>query len=195
VKAAAAALLLALTGVAQAHTLQFQGTFAPEAAGATGSGTLFLEYDHDGHTLFIDLTFSGLSGNTNNAHIHCCTAAPNTGAAGVALGDRTNGNNMITLFPTGVKAGTYTRVIDLAAVNSYPVTFFNNNGGTVASAEAVLIAGLTSGNAYFNIHTTAFGSGEIRTFVTAVPEPSAWLTMALGLSMVGGIARRRIAGQ
>ena len=51
---ATAALMLSFSGAAQAHLTVFQGTFAPEAPGATGSGTLMLEYDHDGHTLLID---------------------------------------------------------------------------------------------------------------------------------------------
>jgi hypothetical protein len=47
-----------------------------------------------------------------------------------------------------------------------------------ALAEQRLMANLASGNAYFNIHSTTFGGGEIRAFVTAVPEPQTYALMA-----------------
>jgi hypothetical protein len=62
---------------------------------------------------------------------------------------------------------------------------------TAAGAEARLMANLTSGQAYFNIHSSTFGGGEIRAFVTQVPEPGTWAMMALGLAAVAGVARRR----
>jgi len=184
---ALAALLLA-TG-AQAHITQFAGTFAPEAPGATGSGSLYMEYDDDGNTLFINATFAGLSGTTNNAHIHCCTALPNTGTAGVALAT----GGILPGFPLGVSSGSYTQLIDLTLTSSYSAGFVTGSGGTAAGAEARLIANLTSGNAYFNIHSTTFGGGEIRTFVTVVPEPATYGLMLAGLGGVLGLARRRRA--
>ena len=195
-KLATALTLLSLSGIAQAHITLFEGTFAPEAPGATGTGTLSLEYDSDGHTLFIDANWAGLSGVTTNAHIHCCTDAPFTGTAGVALGDTSNAGNRLTDFPLGVTAGTYTKVIDLTNSVHFTSAFLGTSGpggtpGTLAQAEARLIQGLASGNAYFNIHTETFTGGEIRTFVTVVPEASTWLMMALGLGLVGGVVRRR----
>ena len=189
---ATAALMLSFSGAAQAHLTVFQGTFAPEAPGATGSGTLMLEYDHDGHTLLIDAVWSGLSGTTTNAHIHCCTASPGSGTAGVALARSDVQPNILPNFPLGITSGSYQKVIDLTSTSNYSNTFLANSGGTAAGAEARLIANLTTQNAYFNIHTSTFGGGEIRAFVTAVPEPSTWISMLLGLGLVGGIARRRV---
>lgn len=183
--AIAAATFLA-AAPALAHTVTFVGTFGPEAAGATGSGTLSMEYDHDGHTLLINATWAGLSGNTNNAHIHCCTANPNTGTAGVALAQ----SGLLPGFPLGVKAGSYTRIIDLTQANQYSATFVTASGGTPAAAEARLIDNLTSGKAYFNIHSTTFPGGEIRTFVTVVPEPETYALMLGGLGLLA-LARRR----
>lgn len=178
---------LMLATAAQAHIQQFAGTFAPEVPGATGTGTLYMEYDDEGDTLYINATFSGLSGNTNNAHIHCCTATPNTGTAGVALAK----SGLLPNFPLGVKSGQYIQVIDLSDPLNYGGAFLSASGGTAAAAEARLMANLASGNAYFNIHSTTFGGGEIRAFVTAVPEPGTWAMMALGLAGVGALARRR----
>jgi hypothetical protein len=180
-----AALLLATA--AQAHLTQFAGTFAPEALGATGSGALSMEYDDDGHTLYMDASFQGLSGTTNNAHIHCCTALPNTGTAGVALAT----DGLLPGFPLGVQSGTYARLIDLTLATSYSAGFVAASGGTAAGAEARLIANLESGNAYFNIHSTTFPGGEIRTFVTVVPEPATYGLMLAGLAGVLGASLRR----
>jgi hypothetical protein len=185
----AVVLALAGTGAAQAHLTVFTGTFAPEAVGATGTGTLVLEYDDDGHTLAINATWSGLSGTTNNAHIHCCTAVANTGTAGVALAQ----SGILPGFPLGVSSGSYVRVIDLTQANQYSAAFITASGGTVAGAEARLISNLTSGQAYFNIHSTTFTGGEIRAFVTVVPEPATYALMTLGVAGVAGWVRRRKA--
>jgi hypothetical protein len=50
---------------------------------------------------------------------------------------------------------------------------------------------MLAGEAYLNIHTTTFGGGEIRGFLTAVPEPSTWAMMILGFAGVGFMAYRR----
>lgn len=182
----AAALALGASA-ASAHSVLFAGNFAAEAVGATGTGTLSLEYDDDGHSLLINASWSGLSGNTSNAHIHCCTVDPNTGTAGVALAQ----GGILPSFPLGVTSGSYVRIIDLTQSNQYSATFLTASGGTAALAEARLISNLMSGNAYFNIHTTTFPGGEIRTFVTAVPEPETYALMLGGLGVLTLLARRR----
>ena len=172
---------------AQAQLTNFQGTFAAEADGATGSGTLDMVYDPVGHTLNINATWAGLSGNTSNAHIHCCTASPNTGTASVALAQA----GLLPGFPLGIQSGSYSRLINLNQADQYNASFITGSGGTVAGAEVRLINNLASGNAYFNIHTSTFGGGEIRAFVTVVPEPETYALMLAGLGIVGWAAQRR----
>jgi hypothetical protein len=128
-------------------------------------------------TLTIASTFSGLSGTTTTAHIHAPTTVAGRGIAGVAVPFPLNPPSS-SGFPLGVQRGSYNAILDLASTSTYNGTFLSNNGkGTAAGAEAALIASFNAGTAYYNIHTTTFGGGEIRAF--AVP----WETDAL--SVVG----------
>jgi len=149
--------------------------FAPEGGeGRTGTGTGTLTYDDVAQTLAIAVSFSGLSGTTTVAHIHAPTAVAGTGNAGVA----TTTPSFVG-FPTGVKADSYNTTLDLTLASSYNGAFITNNGGTTETAQAALISSFDARKAYFNIHTTTFGRGEIRATVTPVP----WETDAL--SVVG----------
>jgi hypothetical protein len=181
---------LLFTSFARAYPIAFSATLGPEAAGATGTGSVMLEFDQAAHTLDIDASWSGLSGTTTVAHIHCCTASPGTGTIGVAV-------TPVTLpgFPAGVSSGVYSVQLDLSLIATYTGGFLANfGGGTAAGAEAALLAGLRSGSAYFNIHSSTFGPGEIRGFPSAVPEP---MTLSLFAMALLGVffARRKKIGQ
>ena len=58
------------------------GNFEAPPTGSLGTGWAFVTMDVVANTLAIDASFSGLTGLTTAAHIHCCIASP--GNAGVA---------------------------------------------------------------------------------------------------------------
>ena len=179
---------LALAVPASAATWIFDSSLDPEVAGASGTGSVRVTFDTDARTLQIDSDWSGLSAGTTVAHIHCCVAPP--GTAGVAVTPPT-----LPGFPTGVTSGTYTTTLDLSDASTYSTSFLDTlGGGTTEGAQAALLEGLQSQTAYFNVHTTAFPGGEIRGFMTAVPEPATWGLMIIGFGAIGAALRRRSRG-
>jgi len=170
------------------YSTTLSGAAEAPANASPGTGTATLLIDTLANTMTLDVIFSGLIGTTTAAHIHCCTALPAAGTAGVATQTPT-----FQGFPLGVQAGVYHHVFDLTDPASWNPVFITNNGGTPAGAEAVLLSGLDASQAYLNIHTSAIGAGEIRGFlVRSVPEPEGLVLLALGLGGMGlTVARRK----
>ncbi len=161
-------------------TLSGPAEAPPNASPGTGVATV--EFDLDLVTLKVSTSFSGLLGNVTAAHIHGATAIAGTGTAGVITQTPT-----FSGFPTGATSGTYTNTFDLTLASSYNAAYITANGGTVSGALNAFVLAAQSGKAYLNIHTTSFPGGEIRGFLTAVPEPS---SVALVGLVLGGIAVR-----
>jgi hypothetical protein len=72
---------------------------------ATGNATVIL--DTAANTLQVHVSFSGITTGTAASHIHCCTATPFTGIAGVATTTPTFAG-----FPLSVTSGVYNNTLD-----------------------------------------------------------------------------------
>jgi hypothetical protein len=165
------------------YTANLSGPNEDPPNASPGIGIAMVTVDDVANTMHIQVTFSGLLGNTTAAHIHCCTANPLTGTAGVA----TTTPNFVG-FPLGVTSGIYDNILDMTLNSSYNPSFVMAHGGTIAGAEAFLFNGMSLNESYFNIHTTVVGSGEIRGFLTrvsAVPEPTTLALLSFGLVGLG----------
>lgn len=190
--AAAGLLLSAMTAASAApvaYTAILTGLNEAPANASPGIGVTKVTFDESAHTLVINLAFAGLAGDSTAAHIHCCTAAPGAGTAGVATETPSFAG-----FPLGVNTGAFSHSYDTTLASTWNPAFIASNGGTAAGAEAAFNAGLMAGEAYLNVHSTAYQAGEIRGFlkpVNAVPEPATLAMLAAGLPLVAWARRRR----
>lgn len=187
-KVLAIAACFSVASAAQAATV-YKATLAgsnenPPNATA-GTGVAFVTIDEALGTMKLDVTFQDMTNPVTISHIHCCVAAP--GTAGVATTVPTFAG-----FPTGVTSGSYLQTFDMNSAGSYNPAFVTAHGD-VAGAFAFLVAGLNSGSAYLNLHTTQFPAGEIRGNFAAIPEPGTWALMITGFGLAGMAIRRRRA--
>lgn len=154
----------------------------PNPSLGTGIATLTFDLGGVTPTMLVEADFSGLSSPTTIAHVHCCTTMPEAGTTIPATTTPT-----FPGFPVGVTAGSYSQLFDMSLASSYNNSFLM--GSTPAQKLAAFLAGLDEGKAYFNVHTSTSGGGEIRGFLQFIPEPSSFALCALGA--IGLLARRR----
>ena len=142
--------------------------------GRTGSGIFNLVLV--GQTMTLSGSFSGISGNFSDAHIHGASAP---GANSGVL------YSIVPFLTLGAdnKSGTLSGQITL-------VPMPNNRNVPIAQQ----LQDLNNGLWYFNIHSSAdlpaspgFPGGEIRGQILLVPEPSTWALLSLG---AGGLLLR-----
>jgi hypothetical protein len=133
----------------------------PNSSAAIGHAVITIDFDI--LTMRVATTFSGLEGTVMAAHIHGPTAESGEGLADVMTQVPT-----FIGFPSGVTSGSYEHLFDLADPASYNPAFIAASGGT-SQAMNELFHALHDGKAYLNIHTSAYGGGEIRGFLFQVP--------------------------
>jgi hypothetical protein len=186
--ALAAVASVPATAATLVYTASLSGANESPANDSMGTGTARVTIDTVLNTMRVEAEFSGLTGTTTASHIHCCTVDPFLLNAGVATQTPS-----FTGFPLGVTAGVFDQTLDMTQASSYNSAFITAHGGTVQTALDDLLAGLDSGRAYLNIHSTYRTGGEIRGFLTAVPVPAALPLLASALAGLGVAARRRAA--
>lgn len=183
------AAVVAMPAAAQksVYTAVLNGPSESPANASPGTGSATVTIDSNLSTMRIQESFSGLLAGVTASHIHCCTMIPGTGTVGVATTTPT-----FLDFPSGVAAGIYDHTFDMTLASSYNAPFVTANGG-INGAFLALITGLNEGNAYANIHTNLFPSGEISGFLHAapVPEPETYAMLLAGLAIISAMARRR----
>lgn len=185
----AIALAGALVGPTQAAVLNWNSTLSgsqeipPIASTATGFGSV--RFDNVTNVLSLNVQWQGLiGGSAFMAHIHCCVVAP-PGNAGIAL------DLWTPTDPARPATGSYSAVYDLDDVNPFRASFTGPNGTALSAMEALINAmNAGEGRAYYNIHTTQFGPGEIRGNL-AVPEPATLSLLIAGLGLL--LAGRRFS--
>ena len=184
---ALAAVLLSTPLVAETMVWKFPIDEAsiksgPEADGSTnspGSGSGLVELDLDTNIISLDLSWSGLVGDLTKLHIH-----------GPATADRSNPQHLIEIFgPPEIpaelvaKSGSWFSSFELATLVQ---------PGFDPIELQFIINTLVSGQAYVNVHTTVFGTGEIRgNLGMPIPEPKSILLLLGGLFTVAGFRQRR----
>ena len=146
----ALALGLAACGSSNPAT-HFRATMnaANEPGGVTSPGTGTADYTVDGGTVSFTVTFTGLTANANNAHIH-------VGPAGVNGGVTVPFTSQVPHNTSGTFSGTFTAA-DVGAASTP-----DGGVGVDAGDYNGLLQLMRAGETYTNIHTTANQGGEIR---------------------------------
>ena len=168
-----ASILLGLVAAASwslpaaAHEVVYEANLSGGAvsppSGSLGTGFVRITIDLDVLTMRVQASFSGLTGATTAAHIHCCLVQG--GPANVVAATQIPAP---ASFPLGVTAGAYDQTLDISVASSYNPQFVTDHG-TLGDALDAMLNGLSGGTAYFDVHTSASAGGEIRGNLRSAP--------------------------
>ena len=138
------ALFMLCAVPAQANTITYQAILSgpaespPNASPGTGLGIITI--DDVANTMRVQINVRGFG---HDRHRHDGVAHPLLhGRAGHRHRDRRHADADVPGFPLGVRSGTYDHTFDLGLASSWNPAFITANGDSVASAEAVFLAGL-----------------------------------------------------
>jgi hypothetical protein len=180
--AALAVTLLAGTAISFAAPVTLDTTLTPVAGtGSTASGTFTGTFDPVTDQLIFTLSWTGLTTDLVNAHIHLASAPGGDGGVLVPF-FADGGVETISPPPPALPLGTS---------GSLAETITLTDAATIAN----FASGLSGGLLYVNVHSVTFPAGEIRgdlpVSASAVPEPSTFLLIGAGLVAVSLLCRRR----
>ncbi|MGI9457049.1 MAG: CHRD domain-containing protein [Aeoliella sp.] len=156
----------------------------PELDGSTNSmatGSGFVLYDPGTNEMTVSYAWNNLFGKLTKLHIH-----------GPASPDMNNPQHIIETFgPPDIPANVDLR--NDTRTDTFELTTLSQPGfGDLTPTEILDI--MTSGAAYVNIHTSVFGTGEIRGNLglpITIPEPSSVGLAALAGMLGAAYCRRR----
>lgn len=162
--AAASAALFGFASLSHAQTVRYvialDGPSESPPVNSLGTGTGWVLVNDATATMRVHVQWSALTGTSTISHIHGPTTTAFAGTAGVMTPTPS-----FPSFPSGVTSGSYDRDFDLSLTSSYNSSFVTSSGGTAAAAKTALLASFAAGKAYWNIHTSFAGGGEIRGFL------------------------------
>ena len=120
-------------------------------------GRFQADIDRKAGTITYELSFSGLQGDVQQAHIHVGQRSVN-GAVSVFLCQTEASPDPTGLAPRCPQSGKVTGILQAANMIEGPIV----NQGIAPGQLNELIAAIRAGVAYVNVHSTKFPGGEVR---------------------------------
>jgi CHRD domain/PEP-CTERM motif len=209
-----ASLMLSTTAHANLITLSgnLDASQVVDGGGSTSAATGFgiVTIDTTLFTITTDLSWSGLSGPADRAHLHDAPAGesrftpPNDNFFHELLDDTSvplsvqvpcgfaGGGFMTNCAPT---TGTAHNVLQLSASDGYAISAIPPATGFPDFAS--LVNAFVHDGVYIDMHTQLYPEGEIRgqlLVAASVPEPSSLLLFGSGVLGLLGLIRRKLFG-
>ena len=166
---------------APAQALVYEAILAPDAPGATGSGSAKIKIIEDSSQMKVDLSFSGLSGDVTAFLVHATADAVNN----IGYGSVVFALQMVDLAHLDVSVANLIFQANICKGCNPP--FVAASGGDSAARD-VFLAALRDGKAYVSLQTTTYPVGEISGFIAPAPVPGPLPLLGAGAAL--GWSRR-----